>query len=136
MRRFIPATCALLFACSDPSGRTPNGAPILMGVSTSQPPLEAGTRPRPELDEGTDLLPEVEHIVVLMMENHSYDNYFGVLGRGDGLTMGADGAISNENPDDNDQPVRSFHFSTTSQATTNISNSWSASHQQLDDGKN
>ena len=28
---------------------------------------------------GTDLLPEIEHIVVLMMENHSYDNYLGML---------------------------------------------------------
>ena len=28
---------------------------------------------------GTDRLPKIQHIVVLMMENHSYDNYFGML---------------------------------------------------------
>jgi phospholipase C len=36
-------------------------------------------RPRPDLSSGTDLIPEIKHIVVLMMENHSYDNYLGLL---------------------------------------------------------
>ena len=38
-----------------------------------------GQRPVPSQPAGTDLLPQIEHIVVLMMENHSYDNYFGML---------------------------------------------------------
>jgi phospholipase C len=49
-------------------------------------------RPHPELSPGTDLIPEIKHIVVLMMENHSYDNYLGLLDRGDGFTMAANGA--------------------------------------------
>jgi len=50
---------------------------------------DVGDRPRPDLPEGTDLLPEIRHIVVLMMENHSYDNYLGMLaGRGEGLPLG------------------------------------------------
>src|SRR4051794_39928949 len=44
-----------------------------------------GPPPDPTRPVGTDCLPQVHHIVVLMMENHSYDNYFGVLDRGDGL---------------------------------------------------
>ena len=28
---------------------------------------------------GTDTIPQIEHIVILMMENHSYDNRFGML---------------------------------------------------------
>src|SRR5512146_96029 len=53
---------------------------------------DAGGRPRPDLPEGTDLLPQIKHIVVLMMENHSYDNYLGMLaGRGEGLPLGPDG---------------------------------------------
>ena len=45
-----------------------------------------GERPRAELPHGADLIPEIKHIVVLMQENHSYDNYLGTLaGRGDGL---------------------------------------------------
>ena len=36
--------------------------------------------------------PQIKHIVVLMMENHSYDNYLGTLaGRGDGLPVDASG---------------------------------------------
>ena len=52
----------------------------------------AGPPPEPSLPAGTDLLPQIKHIVVLMMENHSYDNYLGMLrGRGDGFPLGADG---------------------------------------------
>ena len=51
-----------------------------------------GQRPQPSLPAGTDLLPQIKHIVVLMMENHSYDNYLGMLrGRGEGFPLGADG---------------------------------------------
>ena len=28
------------------------------------------------------MLPQINHILVLMMENHSFDNYLGTLGRG------------------------------------------------------
>ena len=42
-----------------------------------------GERPAPDRPAGTDLIPQIKHIVVLMMENHSYDNYLGMLaGRG------------------------------------------------------
>src|SRR5437764_6501658 len=50
-------------------------------------------RPDPTREAGTDLLPQIRHIVVLMMENHSYDNYLGTLTdgagqpRGDGFTL-------------------------------------------------
>ena len=56
------------------------------------PTERPGQRPQPDLPEGTDLLPQIKHIVVLMMENHSYDNYLGTLtGRGDGLPEGDGG---------------------------------------------
>ena len=38
-----------------------------------------GDRPDSSRPAGTDMLPQIKHIVVLMMENHSYDNYFGLL---------------------------------------------------------
>ena len=37
--------------------------------------------PDPGKPAGADLLPQIRHIVVLMMENHSYDNYLGTLPR-------------------------------------------------------
>ncbi len=33
-----------------------------------------GERPDLALPEGADLIPQIKHIVVLMMENHSFDN--------------------------------------------------------------
>ena len=59
-------------------------------------------RPRPDLAAWDDLIPQIKHIVVLMMENHSYDNYLGMMkGRGDGLPLGADGTpdVVNTVPD-------------------------------------
>jgi len=38
-----------------------------------------GNRPNRALPEGTDTLPQIQHVIVLMMENHSFDNYFGML---------------------------------------------------------
>ena len=43
--------------------------------------------PHPHVPAGTDMLPDVEHVVILMMENHSFDDHFGRLGRGDGLKV-------------------------------------------------
>ena len=65
-----------------------------------------GERPRPDLPAGTDLLPAIKHIVVLMMENHSYDNYLGMLaGRGDGLPVDASGTPTAVNALPNGQRV-------------------------------
>ncbi len=51
-----------------------------------------GPRGRLDLAPGTDMLPQIRHIVILMMENHSYDNYLGMLAdRGEGLPLGPDG---------------------------------------------
>ncbi len=48
---------------------------------------EPGSLPFPDRPAGSDCLPGIDHIVVLMKENHSYDNYFGMLERGDGFTL-------------------------------------------------
>src|SRR4051812_23613530 len=44
--------------------------------------LPPGTRPDPSKPEGVDLLPQIEHIVIYMQENQSYDHYFGTYPRG------------------------------------------------------
>ena len=59
-----------------------------------------GSRPNPTLPEGTDTLPKIEHIVVVMMENHSFDGHFGMLGRGDGFKLDARGQAARREPDD------------------------------------
>src|SRR5215472_6994735 len=67
-----------------------------------------GDRPDPSRPVGTDMLPQVKHIVVLMMENHSFDNYLGTLGRGEGLPLGDDGTPDAENHDDSGRAVRAY----------------------------
>ncbi|HYK33586.1 MAG TPA: alkaline phosphatase family protein [Streptosporangiaceae bacterium] len=93
-----------------------------------------GSLPFPDRPAGTDCLPAITHIVVLMKENHSYDNYFGMLGRGDGFTIGADGAPTNSNPDSSGQPVRVHHMSLPVNASLHVSQTWNNSHLQWNQG--
>ncbi len=99
-------------------------------------PRAAGERPDPSKPEGTDTIPQIEHVIVLMMENHSYDNYLGLLGRGDGFTVGPDGKPTNSNPDANGNDVRAFHMANTCQLPKQPSQAWNASHVQLANGTN
>jgi len=99
-------------------------------------PLRPGERPDPSLPEGTDLLPQIRHIVVLMMENHSYDNYLGMLaGRGDGFPLGPDGRPTAENTDADGKAVRSHRLGSTRQLPEFPCQSWHATHRQWNDGK-
>jgi phospholipase C len=84
---------------------------------------------------GTDTIPQIEHVVTLMMENHSYDSYLGVLDRGDGFPM-RDGRIKAANPDGNGNLVHAFHMPNACQLNGSPSQSWDASHQSLDHGRN
>ena len=54
---------------------------------------EPGSRPYPRLAVGTDTIPQVKHIVVLMMENHSYDNHLGMLRRAESCISVVDKTI-------------------------------------------
>jgi phospholipase C len=96
--------------------------------------LAPGERPDPSRPEGTDRLPQIGHVVVLMMENHSYDSYLGALDRGDGFSRGAGGSLTNANPDGAGNPVRAFHMANTCQLPGRPSQAWNATHQQWDNG--
>ena len=77
------------------------------GRPGSSGPLRGpGDRPDPRQPEGVDLLPQIEHIVVYMQENHSYDSYFGVRRRGDGYRM-RQGEPQDSNPLTSGEQVRS-----------------------------
>jgi phospholipase C len=94
-----------------------------------------GERPRPDLPAGSDLIPKIRHIVVLMMENHSYDNYLGTLAaRGDGLPKAPDGSPLAFNLLPNGTRVPAHHLSSTVQVAGNPSQTWNASHISLDGG--
>jgi phospholipase C len=97
--------------------------------------LRPGERPDPSHPAGADLLPQIKHVVVLMMENHSFDNYLGTLGRGDGFPLGPDGMPDAENPDSAGSAIRVFPARGTQQKDGVPSQSWSGSHAQWAGGK-
>jgi phospholipase C len=80
-------------------------------------------------------LERIQHLVVLMKENHSYDNYFGMLGRGDGFTLGPDGLPTNSNPDKGGRAVRAHHLSVPFNPSFGVSQTWDSSHLQWDGGR-
>jgi phospholipase C len=98
--------------------------------------IEPGPLPRPDLPAGTDLLPQIKHIVVLMMENHSYDNYLGMLrGRGEGFPLGPDGQPGVSNQGTAGDVVRAFHLDSPVQRRGVPSQAWHASHVQWGEGR-
>ncbi len=79
-----------------------------------------------------------DHIVVVMMENHSFDNYLGMLPvsgqpQADGFSLDASGAPTNYNPLD-DGYQKAFHMQGTC-APNGVTQSWDSSHKQIDNGK-
>ena len=115
--------------------RRASSARIAARRGITSPP--AGDRPRPDRPEGDDLLPQIRHVVILMMENHSYDNYLGTLtDRGEGLPLGADGNPDVVNYLPNGRGYPAHHFSSTTQLKNDPSQSWHASHIQYADGRN
>jgi phospholipase C len=98
-------------------------------------PGRALERSRPDQLVGTDLLPQIRHIVVLMMENHSYDNYLGMLaGRGVGFTLDSSGMPVEANPRCDGSQVRARHLECVTQVAGIPTQTWHASHLQWNGG--
>ena len=85
-----------------------------------------------------------DHLVVVMMENHSFDNYLGMLPRrgqplADGFTFGPDGKPKNRNPlpleDGRPGHITVFPMPSVCQMESSPSQAWNASHQQVDGGR-
>ncbi len=101
-----------------------------------------GSLPFPGRPEGMPSMPQIEHIVVLMMENHSFDNLLGMVphqvpgrARVDGFRL-KHGRPVNANPDAAGQPIRAQHATSPCQLAGEPSQSWNASHQAYDNGRN
>jgi phospholipase C len=99
---------------------------------------QPGSLPYPHLPAGTDTIPKIEHIVVLMMENHSYDNKLGMLSRldADGFKIGSDGKPTATNPYANGDTQHAFAMPTTCQLLGKPSQTWQNSHTQFAAGRN
>jgi phospholipase C len=98
--------------------------------------------PFPHLPAGTESMHEIKHIVVLMMENHSFDNLLGMVpyqvpGRGnvDGLTFNKNGTPLDFNPGPGGRRVYARHASTPCQPHSEPSQTWDASHEAFHGGR-
>jgi len=137
------AATAATAAAANPTSRLTSlqeQALAVLGKSSLRGP---GSLPFPNLPPGTDTMPEIEHIVVCMMENHSYDNFFGMLGRAPGQTPRGDGFVIDDptptpfnpygtptftNPYANGSIQLAFHMPSTCQNTGGPSQEWATSH--------
>jgi phospholipase C len=97
-----------------------------------------GSLPYPHLPAGHDTIPLIKHIVILMMENHSYDNKLGMLNRpgADGFTIGSNGLPTASNPYANGKVQHAFRMPTTCQLTGYPTQEWVQCHIQYDKGTN
>ncbi len=128
-------TAAALAGCASSSSHAGGGPSTRPSTTTTTVLHQPGDRPNPSRQIGFDGIPKIEHIVVVMQENHSYDNYFGMLRRGDGFTLDRHGKPTNACPDATGAPVRAFHMANTCQLPKQPSQAWNASHAQWDGGK-
>lgn len=103
-----------------------------------------GTLPNPSAAPGTDQLPEISTIILLMLENHTYDNLLGMLqGRGDGFTI-SNGEPVNSNPwpknsviapPGKDAVLTAFPMPDPCQENGHPYNTWKAGHVSYHGGK-
>ncbi len=102
-----------------------------------RPLRQPGSLPCPELPAGTDTIPQIEHVVVMMMENHSFDNRLGMLRRPgvDGFRLGRDGLPLATNPYASGQVQHAFRMPTTCQLNGHPAQDWLASHTQYAGGR-
>jgi phospholipase C len=98
--------------------------------------------PFPHLPAGHPSMPQIEHIVVLMMENHSFDNLLGMVPyqvpgrtRVDGLKR-KHGRVQNSNPNPaTGRKLYASHRTDPCQLSGSPSQSWDASHTAWDNGR-
>ncbi|HEX3607960.1 MAG TPA: alkaline phosphatase family protein [Candidatus Dormibacteraeota bacterium] len=133
------------------------GAALAASFTWRLPALSAGAAgrlpgslPFPQRPAGMlhpDLTPElanIDHIIIVMMENHSFDNYFGMLphhvpglaGRVDGWPqLAADGRPAAYNQDANGASYRAFPMPNACQMPDgHPTQSWDASHLSQNNG--
>src|ERR1700733_12794261 len=134
----VAGTGAWGSASARPFGAQPSGARSAGRPGWHHRLRPPGSRPYPRLPVGTDTIPKIDHIVVLMMENHSYDNRLGMLRRrgADGFRLGRDGRPLATNPYPDGDLQHAFRMPTTCQLNGFPGQDWLDSHTQFDGGRN
>lgn len=136
-RTFLAGGLASVAALAASRGSVLVPAPSWAGAAAQRNKLvlPPGSRPYPDRAEGIDTMPQIEHVVIYMQENHSFDNYFGMLGRGDGLTLDGRGQPTNSNLNSKGEPVTVYHSTSDyCQGTDFASQSWDGTHLEINGG--
>jgi phospholipase C len=103
--------------------------------STTNVVREPGSLPNPKLPAGTDTLAQIEHIVVPMIENHSYDDHLGMLRRSNGCKLVRNGLALDANPYTQGKLLKAFQMPWTCQLRGTPSQAWDASPAAYDNGR-
>jgi phospholipase C len=141
MQRKSPA-CALLLgmsalsatACGGENGAAPGADASI--VADASPSGEAGAPGTGDAaPDAQSTVGKIEHVVMIMQENRSFDHYFGMFPGADGFTLDTSGNPTNCNPDPNIDGgcVKSFHDPT--DANSGGPHSAAAFQKCFDDGK-
>jgi phospholipase C len=100
------------------------------------------SRPFPHLPPGTPTMPQIDHVVVLIMENHSFDNLLGMVPHRipsrrdvDGLAV-KKGRFLNFNRDSSGHRWFAAPAGTPCQFDGIPTQSWNASHESFGNGRN
>jgi phospholipase C len=132
------AAAATFAALMPPAlGALPNGAVPTPGRRRLRTP---GSLPDPSRPIGApDPSIPIEHIVIVMQENHSFDEYLGMLARrgqplADGFTFDASGRPLNANPGHDGRPVRAYRRRSLCPGPSG-GQSWDSSHREIDRGR-
>jgi len=131
----LGAGAGVLAGCSS-GGPRRSATPTARATTSTlrSQPRAPGTRPFPDKPEGAESLGQIEHIIIYMQENHSYDNYYGMLARGDGFTV-VGGVPTNSNPGLDGTPVPVFHAGSTCDRNRGASQGWRATQVSVNGGK-
>ncbi|HEX7354552.1 MAG TPA: alkaline phosphatase family protein [Mycobacteriales bacterium] len=141
------AGTAALAALSPRLARATAATGTPTGIRTSPAAMgHVGDRPYPFRPIGAAAGPgepgfmPFEHLVIVMMENHSFDTYLGMLPqrgqpKADGFTFDGNGRPLNSSPVPGRNAGRIRSFRMTSACQGGVSQSWNATHQQIDGGR-
>ncbi len=135
MSKLGPVTLLLtllpLVACSDPDEpAVPRDPEAEVRERRASCEFGRGDLPSQTLGEEIpigDAIP-IDHFVLIMMENRSFDHYFGKMDGVDGIPDDF------TNPDGEGEPVAPYHE--TRYCIEDVAHSWNATHAQYNDGLN
>jgi phospholipase C len=123
MRIMVPVVVALTLVGPVQAGETPPACTFGPGALPAET-LAAGQPHGAEIP--------IDHVVVLMQENRSFDHYLGRLARGRRGAEGPPRRASNPNPEGG-RPIRPFHARRYCEVA-DLDHSWNASHRQWNGG--